>query len=491
MRPTALIVASLVVLSSAAIAATAGPSNSVVADRSGIVPTASGLPAAIASTTDPMAIDPATPGATAPGSPADLASPPQNTTAYLVIPSGQVLDETTERSDLDVAGAVGVDGAPIGGQLATIGLEDRLAAADTTTAKRAIIADTATGIDGRIDRLERDQAAAIEAYNDESISAREFVYRLATIATRAAAVRTQVDRLDSAATSVPGTSIDGQPVDGWARDRNVELSVFTSPVRDAIVRAFDGEGAISVYIETTEDGVVLATIDRSRYVREAYLPGERDDGSTDGPNSISEALDRVAEVYPWAWANSTGVESGGGSRAGAYQFTLFHQQGRLTTHLDPDTGAVFREVQSKVLGTVPMGPTVSATNDGLRLHVASTHPTGPMNVSVTDAETGEPVNTTVAVDGRTVGRTASDGQLWAIALRGEFNVTATDDDDTVAVSVSSRTDPIVPGAVAASGTENRTNGSGTRDTPTGNRSVPPDVTAGNRSTNSTGVETPG
>lgn len=461
MRSTALLVASLVALSSVAIAATAGPSPSAAGGHSRIHSTASGEPAVIGSTASgPVANERATAGSGVRRPAADLASPPENTTTYLAIPPGEVRNDTTERSDLDVAGSLAVDGVATEGRLATIRLDDRLSAADATAMKRAIIADATARIEGQIDRLRRDQAAAIAAYNDGTISARGFVSRLARITTRAAAVRAQVDRVDSAAAAVPGASIDS-----WARDRAVELGVFTSPVREAIIHALDGETAINVYIETTADGVVLAAIDRGRYVREAYVPAQRDNGSVDGPNSISGARDRVATLYPWAGANSTGVHSGGGPHAGAYRFTLFHQQGRLTTYLDPDTGTVFREVQVKLLSIVPTTSAVGVANDGLRLQVNRTHPTGPMNVSVRDAATDEPINTTVVVEGRTVGQTGSDGQLWAIAPRGGFNVTADDGENAVVLTTSpsptTRTaDPTALTAPIASG--NRTNGSTTR-----------------------------
>lgn len=416
MGRTAAIVAALCVLSSVAVAAT----GSIAVDEAG------------RATTGAMersgAID---------GSAPVVTTPPQNTTAYLAIPPANVSNATTADADLDVGGALALDAAATSEAIPALALDERLSRANTTAAKQVVIERTGSRIERRIDRLLVRQRAAIEAYSDGERSTREFVGTLARIETRASALRRTIDRLDSAAASVPGTAIGGESVDSWARDRRVEVGLLTSPIRAGVVGALRGIDPIETYVEVTDTGVVLATVDNGRYVREAYLPAERDDGPPDGPDSTSAALDRVRTVYPWAWNHSTGFESAGGPAAGSYRITLFHQQGRLATHLDPGTGTVFREIQVKPLNRVPTAPPVTASEDGLRMGVHRTYATGPMNVSVAEAGTGEPANATVLVDNRTVGRTGPGGSLWTITPRGEVNVTVSSGERTVTVRFAS------------------------------------------------------
>lgn len=362
-----------------------------------------------------------------------LATPPVNTTAYLTIAPENVTNTTTTESRLDVGGAIAVEAAAANTEMTALSLDERLSRANTTAAKQVVIRETGESLERRIARLDAQQRTAIERYSEGESSTREFVYTLARLQVRAESLRRAVDRLDRVAASVPGTTIGDESIDSWARDRRVELGIVTSPVRERVVGALRGTGPIDTYIEVSDTGVVLAAVDRGQYFRDAYLPAERDGGPPDGPDSTSEALERVIGAYPWAWNHSTGVESAGGLAAGSYRLAVFHQQGRLITHLDPRTGAVFREIQAKPLHRIPTTALITSVDSGLRVGVERTYATGPMNVTVVDAANEEPVNATVLVDNRTVGRTGSEGSLWTVTPRGQVNLTVTDGERTAAV----------------------------------------------------------
>lgn len=486
MYRTVAVVAVLCVLSSVAIAAS-GPGSTT---ETGPAPrTAGGLgpePAPVETLAFPSSLSsPSSPptevggGPSAIGAPnAVLATPPMNTTAYLAIPPGNVSNATRTSAALDVGGALAVDAAATGTAIDALTLDERLSRANTTAAKRAVISRAGTRIERRIDRVLADQRATIEAYSGGRSSTREFVYALARTQTRADGLRGAIDRLETAAASVPGSAIGGESVDSWARDRRVEVGIATSPLRDRIVGALRGTGPITVYVEVSETGVVLAATDRGQYLRDAYLPAERTDGPPDGPTSTSAALGRVSDRYPWAWNHTTGVESAGGPGAGSYRVTVFHAQGGLTTYLDARTGSVFRETQGKRLGAIPTAAAVTATGDGLRVQVRRTHATGPMNVSVVDTRTTEPVNATVLVDNRTVGRTGSEGNFWTIMPRGRINVTVTDGERVVTARFTANA-----GSVDANET---TPGGSTVISPPANRPTPTD----DRSTPATNQSTP-
>ena len=442
--------------------------SSVAVVAGGPVTTATTATAMADRGSEPSTLDPSTPV---------LATAPNDTTSYLAIPPENVTNATVTEASLDVGGALAADAAATKGRVAALAIDERLSRANTTAAKQVVIRDAGERIEGRIDRLSTSQRAAIAAYSNGGETTREFVYTLAHGQVRASELLGAVSRLETAAASVPGTAIGGESVASWARDRRVELGIVTSPLRGRLVGAFRGFGPIGVYVEVGNTGVVLATTDRGRYVRDSYLPADRADGPPDGPAGLSAALDRVIALYPWAWNTSTGVESAGGPAAESYRITVFHRQGRLTTHLDPRTGSVFREVQVKSLRRVPTAPPITATGEGLDVAVRRTYATGPMNVSVTEATSGEPVNATVVVDDRTVGRTGLDGSLWAISPRGELNLTVTDGDRVVTTrfASSSRAATGDDGATAE-GTAmpppaDRPAATGTRSPPPGNRSI--------------------
>jgi hypothetical protein len=360
-------------------------------------------------------------------------TPPENTTAYLAIPPENVSNATVSGIGLDIGGALAADAAATDSRLLSLTIEKRLSRANTTAEKRVVIRRTGARIERRIDQLRTEQHRAIESYSDGERSTSEFLGTFARIETRSRELRRSIARLETAAASVPGTALDGRSVDSWARNRLVELGLFTSPVRQGVLAALRGSDPLAVYVEVSETGVVLAAVDNGRYVREAYLPTEREGGPPEGPASISAALDRVIEVYSWAWNHSTGVRSAGGPGAGSYRFTLFHRQGRLSTHLDTESGTVFREVQTKPLRTLPTARAVTASEDGLQVAVNRTYATGPMNVSVTATGSNEPIDATVSIGDRTVGRTDSRGYLWAISPRGTVNVTVADGERTATV----------------------------------------------------------
>jgi hypothetical protein len=372
-----------------------------------------------------------------------LTRPSPNATSYLAIRADNVTNATTAGVGLDVGGALAIDADATAGAIQTETIGERLTRANTTMAQQAVFQAAAAGVETRIARLATDQRAAISAYSDGDRSTRAFVGSLSRIETRARRLSEAVSTIETEAAMVPGVAIDGRSVGAWARNRRVALGQLRSPVRAAVVDAKRNGDSLSVYVEVSETDVVLATIDNGRYLREAYLPSARTGGRAGGPQSVSAGLDVVSGAYPWAWNHSTGVESGGGPDAGSYRFTVFHQRGRLTTSLDPATGSIFNEIQVEALRTLPTMRSASMNETGLSLVVERTHPTGPMNVSVTN-ETGGPVNATLAVEGRTVGSIGTDGHQWAITPRGEINVTVTDGGRTATVrfgSAANATDP--------------------------------------------------
>jgi hypothetical protein len=383
------------------------------------------------------------------------ATPVTNTSAYLTIAPGALETSSYRRATLGVSSTLALDTHGLTARFRQLTLDERFAATTDANARRAQLRATAARIEVRIDRLRERQSAAIRAYNNGSLSAREFVVELAHIGATAEQLETAADRVAERASSVPRSSIDGLPAAIWARNRHVALGPFQGPVRERIRKTLRGENterigeaaptgldrigetrskrleSLRLYVETSKNGLVMATVDAGTYYREAYLPGERN-ATRGGISDITDALVRVKERYPWAWNHSASTDSSGNRRAGIYQFTLFHEHGRLTTYLDRDSGLVFAEQQRKKLRSIPTAAPVTDSTGRLQLSVNRTHPTGPLELSFSTTD-GEPVDGRIAVNGTVIGRTGADGHLWTVAPRGNFTVVAHANEKTVRI----------------------------------------------------------
>ena len=384
------------------------------------------------------------------------ATPATNTSEYLTVGPDALETASYRRATLDVSGALALDTRRLEGQHRQLVLDERFATIDSTATRRAMLRRSATRIEGRIDGLQRRQATAVGEYNNGTIAGREFVVELARIDTAAGRLGAAADRVTERARAIPGSTIDGQPATSWARNRRVELGTLRGPVRGRIAATLRGENTIpldastapdlegvgtapderletlELYVETTDEGVVLATVDEGRYYREAYLPTERNDTAAGKLTDITAALDRVAERYPWTWNHSATTDSSGDRRAGIYRFTLFYGHGRLTTHLDRRSGEVFAEQQRKRLSGTPTAEPLHETAGNLRLTVNRTYPTGPLELALTN-RAGEPVDGRITVANRTVGRTGTDGRLWTVAPHESATVVAQTDEGRVGI----------------------------------------------------------
>jgi hypothetical protein len=390
------------------------------------------------------------------GQSARPATPVTNTSEYLTITPTALETASYKRASLDVSGTLALDTRRLSGKYRQLVLDERFAATDSTAERRAMLRSSAARIESRIEGLQERQTAAVGAYNNGTLSAREFVIELARIDTAAGRLGTAADRVAERARSIPRSTIGGQPATSWARNRRVELGPLGGPVRERIAATLRGENtvpldasaapdlegveagpderleALDLYVETTAEGLVVATVDEGRYYREAYLPTERSNMSADELTDITAALDRVADRYPWTWNHSVTTDSSGDRRAGIYRFTLFYDHGRLTTHLDRRSGEVFAEQQRKRLSGVPTAEPVNETAGDLRLVVNRTHPTGPFELALTNRD-GEPVDGSVTVGNHTLGRTGTDGRLWTVAPRGNTTIVARTNEGSVRV----------------------------------------------------------
>ncbi len=375
-----------------------------------------------------------------------------NTTGYLDL-------DTTIRTSrfgtatFDVGGAVAADS----GRTRSIYRATRLRTAFTgtegnLTAQRAVVTRSADRIDDDITALEQRAQVALNRYNSGAISARSYLRELAAIDAAADSLRGTLDLLSTynsvADEPIPSARIAAQ---------KARLLPLQGPVRDRALAAMRGDGPpVRIFIQTSDEGVVLATIDRrgftQRYIREAHVPSARDPGGVDrfdlAEDRLEAASDRSRNSYPWTWENriSASIGSFQGQpflyTAGVYSVRIGHPHGAdrtydLITFIDGSTEEVFREIQYKDLSEIPLTRAATNDSDGVSLSVDRTRSGGPMRVTATNASTGEPLAADVLVNGETVGRTGSEGRYWVIAPRPTANVTVVHEGAAVSVEIFS------------------------------------------------------
>ncbi|WP_049901806.1 DUF7096 domain-containing protein [Halococcus agarilyticus] len=381
--------------------------------------------------------------------------PATDTTSFLRASSGSIETAAHRDAAIDVSGTLAIETTRLDGRFRRQVLDERFSATDSVAARRERIEAVATRIDARIATLTERQATTVTAYNNGSLSGHEFLRDLARIDATAARIEASVGRLAELADQ---SSIAGLPADSWARNRALRLDPLRGPVRTRIASALRGENTVPVdddlpsgvaavgtareerlapllvYVETTPDGVVLATVDDEQYYREAYLPGERN-ATGDGVGNATDVRDRRAALYPWAENNSEFKSQRTVQRAGISRFRFSHDHGRLTAYLDQDSGEVFAEHQRKTLSRLPTAAPVNTSDESRRLVVNRTHPSGPMEVSLT-SESGTPLDGTVRIGNRSIGDTGRDGRLWTVAPRGNVTITARVNGSTMRIETS-------------------------------------------------------
>ncbi len=354
----------------------------------------------------------------------------QNSSDYLSL-SGQTRSSAEfGNATLDVAGTVAMDNGRLRTSFNETATLQAFRSADNSTARTAIVERTANRIDNRTAALQDRQQRAVSAYNRGELSAEAFLQRLAVIDAEAQRFDTYIGTVLRTTSRTPGYSLPNS-LRTRLESLRVEPIILQGPVRTNVRRSVSGEDdAFGVYIETTNDGIILARLAGNRYVREALLADEYQQPGPDqfkqGEQApISTAYERAQTLYPWTFENAITTPSATGyGSTPIYQISVDHTQGQLVSYIDGTTTNVFRETQEKRLSRLPLTGNATNSTDALGVRARLSHESGPMNVSVVD-ETGEPVDARVTLNGQFVGQTGSDGALWAIQPHGPVTLNAT------------------------------------------------------------------
>ena len=337
------------------------------------------------------------------------ASAQENATNALRIPREELNVTRIEQVTISVGDTVAMDTKRIHTGLAATTFEAQFADAETAAARRAVVRNATRRLDNRTTALQREARAAHTRFNNGGSA---YVY-LATLARLSA----EADALEQDLTVVQrrGEQVESYEEEGELTAIRTELRRFQGPVPTAVAEAFRGEAAsMRVYVATSADAVVLATIVDGEYQREVYVTSERQRIGPRTVNSISEASTQVNQTYSWAWRNQLSLTVTAVGPAGAFAFGLQSPQGQLDAYVDARSGKVYREIQVIPLATRYLTAETSTDGD-LQLTVHRSYGGGPLRVRLLDRTTETRVNRTVFINGERVGVTGTDGTLWTLA----------------------------------------------------------------------------
>lgn len=347
------------------------------------------------------------------------------TANYLAIPDDDVARSGTATNGIALGTAIAGDTSSIHSDLVRLTFEQSFEQATTDAEKTAAIRTAADRLEARKAALVRQDSRLVRSYESGSVSAEEFTReraRIHTTAQRYQETAEQVSRIARADNSYSfSTALE-------ARLANVggELEVLQGPVSGQVASAANGDvDSEQLYVEASTSGYTMAYVTDGLYVRETYLGDQYDSNATDQfmqqdvPRQTAADL-RGYELYPWMTNNSLSPSTTGLGTSGIYRFTT----GELTAYISGSTTNVFRESQRHKLDTVPFTGSQTSVNETLRITVNRTYETGPMEISVSRDDAGVSANSTVLVNGETVGHTGTDGTIWTVEPRGPVTVRA-------------------------------------------------------------------
>lgn len=364
---------------------------------------------------------------------------PNGTTNYLQVPDGDVGSSSIERASVDVTAATRIGTDEIEIQIAVESFRNRFDSATSEAERTAAVREIVHTLDRKTEALRSQQQTALERYNDGEISSKQLLSTLARLDATAEEIK---DAASAVATKEENTLDYTTPPALGDRLRGYDARLL--PV-EGIIRNVELQSAVEgntdsppLYVETGDQGIVLATIVNDNYAREAFNSSTFDPTAPSNLTIYRDALDRMSVLYPWAMdpENRNGAPRVDTLwNTSVFSVTTQHRQGTLNVYLDASTTNVFREDQTRDLDTVPVQTVATNASTNVNLTVNTTHETGPLQIELTRPGTDNPVAGDVYVDETYVGATGSDGTLWTIDTRGATSVRVETDDGTLSAQI--------------------------------------------------------
>ncbi|WP_144924387.1 DUF7094 domain-containing protein [Halorubrum salsamenti] len=330
----------------------------------------------------------------------------------------------SERRGADLGSSIGFAVDETDSAMETAAVIERIEGAETSAERQRRILSAINRVERAEVTLNSRQAEAFNAHATGNLSNRALLDELVRIAATAREYDERLDEIDALAEETDGFSSPTR-----LDELQVALQVYEGPVRDYALSAARGATpATSVYVESSERSIVLATIVDGEYVREVFRLDRWDRGG--GSISNTEAINATSEAYPETVSLREPDAFGAGS---VQRITVPHEFGLLRTFVSGGTEQVFVEHQRIALGAFPDTESVSESGDGFNVTVDRSYAGGPVTVTVRDDETGEPVRDVTVTksvgdgDSRTIGTTDADGAVRTLSPAESYRVTVVDE----------------------------------------------------------------
>lgn len=345
-----------------------------------------------------------------------------NSTNYLSPDADNVTRQNYQGAALDVAGAVQGDTIRLHGEQREQVLQERLENADEND---TVELDTVRALERQAQTLEQQERQLYRDYSEERID----TARLFREAVRLGVTAEQYRDISGI---VQDQDISPSTVDLRYSNLDGELSLLPSPLVTHIESELATGGQTPIYVQGGNGSLVLATVEGDTYLREAMVLDRRDRDApekfgTGGQSEADDAYTRGEQLYPWTVEDAESPEIRGFGNTSVYRLQASHTHGELRTYMDGATTDPFYEVQEKNPFEVPVTDFTQTTNEGLRLDIQLTNPTGPMRIEVIDTGNLEYDNITVSVGDNSVATLSSGTDFYTVQPVGTFEVSAETD----------------------------------------------------------------
>ncbi len=164
-----------------------------------------------------------------------------------------------------------------------------------TMAKRSrYLLEFKANLDVRLSALQTEERTTSQQFNSQLIGTSEYVKDLAVLSTKASNAENSMEYMKSEAKKQ--SIIQFQSREWQSRTKLIPLR---SRIRDVAAESFrSGTASKPIYVATTSNGVVLATVLDKQYIREAYRSDYRNT-SINNPMTGAQADDITHSKYLW------------------------------------------------------------------------------------------------------------------------------------------------------------------------------------------------
>ncbi|MFC7072231.1 hypothetical protein ACFQJ7_05005 [Halovenus rubra] len=355
----------------------------------------------------------------------------ENSSNYLSPPVENVTQQTYKTATLDVSGAVQGDALRLQGAQEVRRLGNKLATTDDAEGDAMEILQR---LKQNARTLEQQKRQLYREYGTGEMKTEQLFREIVRLGVTADQYVRLAETVKSGTPALDRVSSQYSSLMG-------EFALLPSPIVSHLESGFTTGGQTPLYVQGGNESLVLATVQGDTFLRQATLPEQRKYEIPlqfgDGERSeADDAFARAQALYPWAVSDAAQSEVRGFGDTAVYRLQASHTHGELQTYVDGGTTNPFYELQEKNPFSVPVTDFTQTTENGLRLDVQLTNPTGPMRVEIIETADLDAQNITLSIDDEELTTLSSGEDFYTIQPLGPFEITAqTDAGDQVSVLV--------------------------------------------------------